>query len=72
MQSAFEDCECISKMYGGNDSLILDESISMNGTAIEGRCNQGCNYLGIFLAVIFVALFLIFILQVPNVLITVR
>ena len=71
LQPVFENCECISNISDNNDS-ILDELIAMNGTANEGRCNQGCNNLGIFLASIFVSLFLIFILQVPNVLITVR
>lgn len=44
----------------------------VNGTAVDGRCYQGCNKLGIYLGVVFFALLFIFILQVPNVIITVR
>ena len=55
-----------------NDSDILSSVLLTNGTATDGRCDQGCKMLGVFLAVIAVALFLIFMLQVPYVIITVR
>ena len=41
-------------------------------TAKDGICDQGCNKLWIFLVILGLYLFLIFILNVPNVIITVR
>ena len=80
----FENCSCIadnlasqllergSPYYGVNDTDALSSLLLTNGTAVDGRCDQGCNKLGLFLVLIAIALFLIFILQVPYVIITVR
>ena len=43
-----------------------------NGSAVDGKCDQGCNKMGLFLGVLFVGLLLVFVLQVPNIVITVR
>ena len=46
----------------------------MEDSASDGRCDDGCGsgMLGLFLVVIGVGLFLIFTLQIPNVIITIR
>lgn len=79
----FENCTCVSSnlasqlfnttpQYMNTDLTQLTFDLSINGTAKEGRCDQGCNLIGPFLVVIGIALFLIFMLQVPYVIITVR
>ena len=55
-----------------NDTDIVSSILLTNATATDGRCDQGCNMLGLFLALIAVAIFFIFMLQVPYVIITVR
>ena len=56
-----------------NDTLSAFMSTSkFNATAVDGQCDLECNKIGIFLGVLFIALLLIFILQVPNIVITVR
>jgi len=78
----FQNCSCIAGNlatqtlnttgFESSDIYQLTTDLLSNATAVEGRCDQGCNLLGVFLAVIAVALFLIFMLQVPTVIITVR
>ena len=79
----FENCSCIAdnlasqliqqETYNGiNDTGTPTSILLSNSTATDGRCDLGCNKLGLFLAFIAVALFLMFILQVPYVIITVR
>ncbi len=55
-----------------SDLAQLTSDLLPNGTVTEGRCDQGCQLIGPFLLVIGIALFLIFMLQVPYVIITVR
>lgn len=64
---SFQNCSCIAGQLELRDVTSLD-----NSSAVEGQCDQGCNKLGLYLGVIFFALLLIFILQVPNIIITVR
>ena len=59
----------MEKKYG-NDQYNIEWS--GNATAVDGTCPHFCNKMGIFLGIIFITLFLIFILQVPNIVITVR
>ena len=54
-----------------NFSLDIEELVEL-GTAEIGVCENGCYSLGIFLGVSIVALFIVFILQVPNIVITIR
>ena len=60
-------------MSGFNDTDALSSlSLLPNSTATDGRCDQGCNKLGVFLALTAVVLFLIFTLYVPYIVITIR
>ena len=70
--TSFENCGCIADRMQQNDTISDLNLYDVNGGAVDGRCDQGCNKLGLFLGIMFVALLLIFILQVPNVIITVR
>ncbi len=67
--TSFDNCTCIADRIM-NDHLH-NFTVS-SGTAVDMKCEQQCNKLGVFLAVIFLAILLIFILEVPNVIITVR
>ena len=46
----------------------------MEGSALDGRCDDGCGggKLGLFLVIMAVELFLIFVLHIPDVIITIR
>ena len=41
-------------------------------TAKDGICDQGCNQLWIFVVILGLIIFVLFVLQIPNVIITVR
>ena len=78
----FENCSCVAESLAlqlvnasnplNSDLSQLTFDLSSNSTATEGMCDQGCNLLGLFLVFIALALFLIFMLQVPYIIITVR
>ena len=65
---SFDNCACIFDRI----TNITSKFAMSNGTAVNGICEQSCNKLGIFLVVVFLVLILLFMLQVPNVVITVR
>lgn len=48
------------------------EELRGMSTAEAGVCDTGCVSLGIFLGISVIALFLLFFLQVPNIVITIR
>lgn len=70
----FDNCTCVGDRMEQSSNYTLSAFITntSNATAVDGQCDQGCNKLGIFLGIMFIALLLIFILQVPNIVITVR
>jgi hypothetical protein len=61
-----------SPYYGVNDTAALSSLLLTNGTAVDGRCDQGCNKLGPFVVVTAVMIFLILTLYVPYIITTVR
>lgn len=78
----FENCTCIrdnfavQQFFGSNRTMNFsdfqtDELLSMS-SAQQGECDTGCYGLGIFLATSVFSLFLLFALQVPNIVITIR
>ena len=81
----FENCSCIADNlasqllergsphgYGINDTDTLSSLLLTNGTAVDGRCDQGCNKLGPFLFITAVIIFFILTLYVPYIITTVR
>ena len=69
------DCTCVANnVFSDVMSNVIDEkngSLS-NSTAVSGLCPQSCNYLGGFLVCVTVFVFLIFMLEVPTLLVTIR
>ena len=67
-QPIFENCTCVVS------SLEMEQggNLSVAGSASDGRCDSNCNNLGLFLFLLAVSLFLIFMLNIPNVIITIR
>lgn len=53
------------------DMLTAMELAAMS-TATEGTCDDGCISFGIFMGLSVIGLFLIFIIEVPNIFITIR
>ena len=49
-------------------------NVSVEGSASDGRCGDSCDggRLGLFLVIIAVGLFFIFVLHIPDVIITIR
>ena len=43
-----------------------------NGTAVNGKCAVNCNNLGLFLLCSGILIFLLFVLKIPNILVTIR
>ena len=75
----FENCSCVAANLGLRQltdnittEFLSDEEILAMSTATEGQCDNGCIGLGPFLALSIIALFLIFLLQVPNIFVTIR
>ena len=72
----FENCTCVAEMQAVESGFSYNDPASLvflsNSTVTEGRCNQSCNTLGVYLGVIAVAIFLVFMLYVPDVIVTVR
>lgn len=54
--------------------LLTGEEILVNSTATatEGVCDNGCSNFGAFVGVSAISLFLVFLLEVPNIFITLR
>ena len=53
---------------------MLDPGVngSVDDSATRGVCDDGCNKLGIYIILIIISLLLVFTLNIPNVLITIR
>ncbi len=54
-----------------DDALSFEELVERSPAKV-GVCDQSCKSLGIYLAISIIGLFLIFLLQVPNIIITIR
>ena len=65
----FVDCSCVA-----NNVIVVEEkngSLS-NSTAVSGSCPQSCDFLGGFVVFVTVFVFLIFMIEVPTLLVTIR
>ena len=69
----FENCSCVVANLASSLNLSTsDQAILLNGTATDGVCDNGCENLGLFLGLLLVMVFLLFILEVPNFVVTMR
>ncbi len=74
----FENCTCIAQRQIGNMGLNISspslvEAFQSNSTASDGQCDENCDsLLAVFAVFAGVLLFLAFMIQVPDVIITVR
>ena len=68
----FENCSCVAANLALSLNLSTSEEILMNDTATEGVCDNGCRNFGLFLGLVLVMTFMLFILEVPNIVITIR
>lgn len=67
----FENCTCILENLALGANMSMDMLATMS-TATEGTCDNGCVSFGIFMGLSVIGLFLIFIIEVPNIFITIR
>ena len=75
----FENCSCVAEhLYQlSNDELSgsltsSPSSYLANSTAADGMCDINCHNLAPFLLCAGVLIFLLFVLKIPNVLVTIR
>ena len=71
----FSNCSCIAEnllSMSESDQFSVPSQLYPNSTAVEGKCPQDCNTLGLWLLLIAVVVFLIFVLRIPTLLITIR
>lgn len=70
----FDNCACITENLAlmNNMSTLSDEELVAMSTATVGVCENGCVSFGIFLGLSVITLFLTFILEIPNIVITIR
>lgn len=52
--------------------MLTDVELVAMSTASAGTCDDGCVSFGIFMGLSVIGLFLIFIIEVPNIFITIR
>ena len=68
----FENCSCVAASLAARLELASEEEVLTDSFAVGGMCDNGCNLFGVFISLSLLALFLLFILEVPNVVITIR
>ena len=70
----FERCVCVAQqLFSGNSSSVYSDLLAHNSTASDGLCDSDCGTkLIFFLLLIGLGLFFVFMLQIPNVLVTIR
>lgn len=81
-EPVFENCSCVaenlylvSQLQGSNTSdpsIAPLEYVYGNSTAADGMCSVNCHNLGPFLFFCGMLIFLLFVLKIPNVLVTIR
>ena len=73
-EADFEQCSCIAdRLSSSSANSSYTAVLAANSTATDGLCDRNCGVkLGFFLLLIGVGLFCVFMLQIPNVLVTIR
>ncbi len=75
-QPVYENCTCVENnlrnMYISSGRNFSDEEISQRSVVSDGACPSGCTSFVPHLIVSILALFMLFVLAVPNVFITMR
>lgn len=75
----FENCSCVAEHFYLDS--ITDPTVTNtrelleftgNSTAANGMCSTNCHLLGPFLFLCGLLIFLLFVLKIPNVLVTIR
>ena len=69
----FDRCRCVADRLSAVNSSTYSTLLAANSSASDGLCGRDCGLkLGLFLALIGVGLFTVFMLQIPNVIVTIR